>query len=55
MLRKKREQLEQTDLRLQSQLGEEERFRDLMRRTTLADILATYDRRNADGIADYCI
>ena len=32
MLRKKREQLEQADLRLQSQLGEEERFRDLMRR-----------------------
>ena len=30
-------------------------IRDLMRRTTLADILATYDRRNADGIADYCI
>ena len=32
MLRKKRGQPEQTDLRLQSQLGEEERFRDLMRR-----------------------
>ena len=33
MLRKKREQVEQAaDLRLQSQIGEEERFRDLMRR-----------------------
>ena len=33
MLRKKREQIEQAaDLRLQSQIGEEERFRDLMRR-----------------------
>ena len=32
MLRKRRIYLEQTDLRLQSQLGEEERFRDLMRR-----------------------
>ena len=33
MLRKKQEQLEQAaDLRLQSQIGEEERFRDLMRR-----------------------
>jgi len=32
MLRKKRGQPEQTDLRLQSQLGEEECFRDLMRR-----------------------
>ena len=32
-----------------------EDIRDLMRRTTLADILATYDRRNADGAADYCI
>ena len=32
MLRKRRTYLEQADLRLQSQLGEEERFRDLMRR-----------------------
>ena len=33
MLRKKRERVEQAaDLRLQSQIGEEERFRDLMRR-----------------------
>jgi len=33
VLRKKREQIEQAaDLRLQSQIGEEERFRDLMRR-----------------------